>query len=112
MDDGKISVLVLLDLSVAFDTIDHDILLHRLHNVFGFGDTVLSWFQSYLENRTQTVVVHGKHSAPASLHYGVPQGSVLRPILFILYTQPLSNVIQHYPVFHQMYADLQIVHTI
>ena len=61
MDDGKISVFVLLDLSAAFDTIDYEILLHRLHNVFGFGNTVLSWFQSYLENRTQTVVVHGKH---------------------------------------------------
>ena len=73
--------------------------------MFGFGDTVLSWFQSYLENRTQTVVVHRKHSTPASLRYGVPQGSVLGPIFFILYTQPLSNVIQHYPVFHQMYAD-------
>ena len=92
MDDGKISVLVLLDLSAAFDTIDHEILLHRLHNVFGFGDTVLSWFQSYLENRTQTVDVHGKHSTPASLPYGVPQGSVFGPIPFILYTQPLSNV--------------------
>ena len=46
MDDGKISVLVLLDLTAAFDTIVHDILLHRLHNVFGFGNTVLSWFQS------------------------------------------------------------------
>ena len=102
MDDGKISVIVLLDLSVAFDTIDHEILLHRLHNVFGFGDTVLSWFQSYIENRTQTVVFHGKHSTPASLRYGVPQGSVLGPILFILYTQLLSK---HYPVFHQMYAD-------
>ena len=84
MDDGKISVLVFLDLSAAFDTIDHEILLHRLHNVFGFGDTVLSWFQSYLENRTQTVVVHGKHLTPASLCYGVPQGSVFGPILFIL----------------------------
>ena len=105
MDDGKISVLVLLDLSAAFDTISHEILLHRLHIVFGFGDTVLSWFQSYLENRTQTVVLHGKHSTPASLRYGVPQGSVLGPILFILYIQPLSNVIQHYPDFHQIYAD-------
>ena len=105
VDDGKSSVLVLLDLSAAFDTIDHEILLHRLHNVFGFGNTVLSWFQSYLENRSQTVVVHGKHSNPASLRYGVPQGSVLGPILFVLYTQPLSNVIQHYPVSHQMYAD-------
>ena len=56
MDDGKISVLVLLDLSAAFDTTDHEILLHRLHNVFGFGNIVLSWFQLYLENRTQTVL--------------------------------------------------------
>ena len=107
MDDGRISVLVIviLDLFAAFDTIDHEMLLHRLHNVFGFGDTVLSWFQSYLENRTQTVAVHGKHSTPASLRYGVPQGSVLGPILFILYIHSLSNVMQHYLVFHQMYAD-------
>ena len=62
-------------------------------------------FNHILENRTQTVVVHGKHSTPASLRYGVPQGVVLEPILFILYTQALSNFIQHYPVFHQMYAD-------
>ena len=77
---------MLLDLSAAFDITDHEILPHRLHNVFGFGDTVQSWFRSYLENRTQTVVVHRKHSTPASLRYGVPQGSVLGPIFFILYT--------------------------
>ena len=67
MDDGNISMLVLLDLSAAFDTIDHEMLLHCLHDVFGIGDTVLSRFQSYLENRMQTVVVHGKHSTPARL---------------------------------------------
>ena len=72
-------------------------------------------FKSYLENQTQTVAVHGKHLAPAPLCYGIPQGSLLGPILFILYTQPLSNVIKQYPVFHQMYAydtDLQILQTI
>ena len=88
-----------------FDTIDHEILLLRLHNVFGFGNTVLSWFHSYLENRTKTVVVYGKHSTPASLRYGVPQESVLGPVRFILYTQSPSNAIKHYPVFHQIYAD-------
>ena len=114
MDDGNISVLVLLDISAAFDTIDHEILLHCLHNVFGFEDTVLSWFQSYLENRTQTVAVHGKHSTPAPRRYAVLQGSVLGPIL-LFFTQPLSNIIKQYPVFHQMYADdtqLQIMQKI
>ena len=79
MDDGTISVLVLLDFSAAFDTSDHEI-VYIVFIMFGFRDTVLSWFQSYLENRTQTVVVHGKHSTPASLRYGVPQASVLGPI--------------------------------
>ena len=63
---------------------------------------MLFWFQSYLENRTQTVAVHGKHSTPASLRYGVPQGSVLAPILLILYIQPLSNVMKHPVVQMQM----------
>ena len=100
---------MILDLSAAFDTIDHEILLHCLHNVFGFKDTVLSWFQSYLENITQIVTIYGKHSTPASVHHGVPQGSVLGPILFILYLQPLSNVIKHYSVLHKVYAgDTQI----
>ena len=66
---------------------------------------MLSWFQSYLENRTQTVAVHGKHLTLAPLRYDVPQGLVLGSIHLILYTQPLSNVIKQYPVFNQMYAD-------
>ena len=93
MDDGKISMLVLLDLYAAFDTISHEILLHRLHNVVGFGNIVLSWCQSYLENRTQTVAVHGKHSTPAPLRDGVPQGSVLGLILFI-FTHSLYHMSQ------------------
>ena len=71
MDEGKLLVLMLLDLSATFDTFGHEILLHRLHYVFGFGDNVLSWFQSYLENTTQIVTIHGKHSTPAPLHHGV-----------------------------------------
>ena len=66
---------------------------------------MLTWFKSYLQNRTQIVTIHGKHSTPASLRHGVPQGSVLGPKPFILYLQPLSNVIKQYPVLHQVYAD-------
>jgi hypothetical protein len=104
-DDSKVSVLALLDLSAAFDTIDHDILLHRLKNVFGVHDLALSFFQSYLSDRTQTVLVSGCHSDPASLQFGVPQGSVLGPLLFILYTQPLSHIIEAHSVSHTEFAD-------
>ena len=62
MDDGKLSVLVLLDLSAAFDTIDHDILLHGLQHVFGIQGTVLSWFRSYLTKRFQIFSTQGTHS--------------------------------------------------
>ena len=86
LDEGKFSVLVLLDLSAAFDTIDHDILLYCLHHVFGIQGTALSWFRSYLTNRLQMVSTHGIHSDQVELCFGVPQGSVLEPILFILYT--------------------------
>ena len=99
------SVLVLLDLSAAFDTIDHDILLHRLQHVFGIQGTVLSWFRSYLTKRFQIVSTQGTHSDQIELCCGVPQGSVLGPILFILYTQPLTSVILKHPVSHMLYAD-------
>ena len=88
---------MLLDQSAALNTIDHEILLHRLHHAFGYGETVLTWFQSYLESRTQIVTVHGKHLTPSSLRHGVPQGSVLGSEL-LLYTYSLyemsSNITQ------------------
>ena len=81
LDNGDISLLTLLD---AFDTIDHNILLQRLEHLYGISGTPLNWFRSYLSNRTQTVIINNKLSQPSMLNFGVPQGSVLGPILFIL----------------------------
>ena len=78
-----------MKLSAAFDTIDHAILL-RLEHVFGIHDTALHWFSSYLTNRTQTVTVNNCSSAPVTISCGIPQGSVLGPVLIILYTASLS----------------------
>ena len=105
MDEGKLSVLVLLALSATFYTIDHDILLHRLQHVFGIQGTVLSWFRFYLTKKIQIVSTQGTHSDQIELCCGVPQGPVLGPILFILYTQPLTSVILKHPVSHMLYAD-------
>ena len=91
-DDGYVSILSLLDLSAAFDTIDHVILSQRLSSTFGCTGTVLGWFESYLSNRTQSVFVNDIQSAPSNLKYGVPQGSVLGPILFTMYTQPTPSL--------------------
>ena len=102
---GNVSLLALLDLSAAFDTIDHSILFHRLHHDFGIQGTALDWFSSYLTNRTQSVSLHCYTSEPSPISFGVPQGSVLGPVLFILYTASLSTVIEKHSVLHHSYAD-------
>ena len=105
MDEDKISVLLLLDLSAAFDTIDHQILLSCLKTVFGIRSTVLQWFQPYLLDRNQCVVVNNSASSSSPVMFGVPQGSVLGPVLFVLYTTPLSDIIANHSVNHQLLAD-------
>ena len=105
LDNDNISVLLLLDLSAAFDTLDHQILLSRLNSAFGIQSTALQWFHSYLSDRYQSTSVNNSSSSPSQLMYGVPQGSVLGPILFVLYTTPLSNTIANHSVNHQLFAD-------
>ena len=93
------------DLSAAFDTIDHSTLLERLYGDFGISGTVFQWFKSYISNRQQRVHIDGSLSCTQDLRFGVPQGSVLGPFLFCLYTTSISQIITTHDVSHHMYAD-------
>ena len=104
-DQGYISLLVLLDLSAAFDTIDHNILLERLENMVGITGTALSWFKSYLTERYQFVKVNDFSSNYSQVRFGIPQGSILGPLLFTLYMLPLGTVISNHGINFHCYAD-------
>ena len=93
VDHGDFATLVLLDLWVAFDIVDYDILLQRLETSFGIRGTALSWFQTYLSGRTQYVRCGATRSSAIPLVCGVPQGTVLGPVLFILYVATLDDLI-------------------
>ena len=99
------AILVLLDLSAAFDTIDHDKLLNLLDVSFGIRGDALKWFRSYLHNRTQSVKIGESFSDSHTLKFGVPQGSVLGPILFTIYTTPLGKFIRKHGLTFHLYAD-------
>ena len=86
-------VLLLLDLSAAFDTINHDFLLQKLKRSYGLKGTAHSWFNSYLSGRTFKVTINNVSSSDCVLEIGVPQGSILGPLLFILYTKDLERIV-------------------
>ena len=105
LDKGENVFLVLLDLSAAFDTVNHTLLLARMQKSFGIRGNVLRWFNSYLSQRTQFVHINETNSTVRDLPVGVPQGSVLGPVLYLLYTAPLAKVIRSYGLDYHLYAD-------
>jgi len=104
-DRGEVSALCMLDLSAAFDSVDHELLLRRLEFRFGFTGDVLEWIKSYLTNRTFTVIHRAHKSSEVELECSVPQGSVLGPLLFILYTAELADIAVKWNVNLHSYAD-------
>ena len=94
MEKKRVIVLTLLDLSAAFDTIDHAALLKLLSSWFGISGIALDWIQSYLYDKGQTVNIGENLSDSYIIKFGAPQGSLLGPILFTLYTIPLSSIIK------------------
>jgi len=105
LDNKHGVILVLLDLSAAFDTIDHVTLYHQLEHRLGISGTALNWFMSYLSDRTQSVSVENTCSKPSPLQFGVPQGSVLGPLLYTIYTLPLGNILRNLNISYHLYAD-------
>ena len=104
-DNREVSLLGLLDLSAAFDCVDHDILLSRLEKTFGITEVALSWIRSFLTTRTQQVCFGGVLSAISQITCGVPQGSVLGPLLYLLYTAELFQIIAEDGLNAHSYAD-------
>ena len=91
LDRNEYAVGVFLDLSKAFDTVDHNILLDKLEH-YGIRGVALDWVRSYLSNRLQFVQFNGQCSSPQTICCGVPQGSILGPLFFLLYINDLNNV--------------------
>ena len=105
MDKSKCSILIMLDQSAAFDTVNQDILMQRFKCNYGISGAAYDWLNSYFRHRTQAVTVSGESSEPRELVTGFPQGSVLGPFSYPAYTAPLFAIARQYEVNMHMYAD-------
>lgn len=109
IDSRRAAFIVLLDMSAAFDTVDHKILLNRLKERFGIFGTAYAWFESYLHGWASQVSISGILSDPVTANFGVPQGSVLGPLLFTCYSNPIGDIVRSFSLRYHAYADdLQI----
>lgn len=104
-DARQVTLLGLLDLSAAFDCVDHGLLIRRLELNHGLGGKVLGWIQSFLTSRSLQVAYNGELSTVTMVSFGVPQGTVLGPLLFILYTAELSELVNKHGLQLHQYAD-------
>ena len=95
----------MLDLSCAFDTVDHELLMSRLEHSFGITNRALVWLQSYISERYQKVAVRSAELVDSILTYGVPQGSVLGPTLYCMYTKPIGDIVARLGMQYRCYAD-------
>ena len=105
IDRGDVALLALLDVSAAFDTVDHSILLERLSTSFGLSGQAYSWFDSYISGRSQSVRLGSTSSPRTPVRFGIPQGSVLGPILYVLYTADVAKIVESLGLRAHLYAD-------
>ena len=111
MEQQMVTLLVIIDLSAAFNTVDHPILFQCLEEQFGFLDSVLSWYKSYLSDRKQCIILKGMQSNTFDLPFGVPQGSCFGPVLFTQYASSLFSIFSKHSVCAHAYADYHQLYT-